>query len=143
MTVPEPPRRAHRNETLLHIVLPVAGAGLLILIALVIALVLQRRVQLHMLADVLATICLLCPTVICLFPLYLLLALLAAAMGRAHDSTIPYLEKLQNLTHTMAQRVRSVLNAITKQVININTKIEPFLDNFSIFEKHNPQGKNK
>lgn len=143
MMTPEPPRRTHRNETLLHIVLPVLGGGLLIFIALVIALVLQRRAQVQIIADVLTIVMLLCPMIICLFPLYLLMVLLAAATGRAHDSTIPYLEKLQNLTRSMAERVRSLMSAITKQVINLNTKIEPFLDSLSIFEKRNPEGKSK
>jgi E3 ubiquitin-protein ligase DOA10 len=141
MTTPEPPLKTHRNETLLHIVLPVAGGGLLILIAVVIALVLQRRVQVQILADVLSIIFLLCPMLVCMFPIYLLLVVLAAGMGRIHDGTVPYLERVQNFTRAIAEQAHTLMSAITKRVISLSTKIEPFLDKLSIFDKDNPQGK--
>jgi hypothetical protein len=141
MTIPEPPLKTHRNETLLHIVLPVVGGGLLILIGVVIALVLQRRVQVQIIADVLTIIFFLCPLLTCLFPIYLLLVVMAAGMGRIHDVTVPYLERANNFMRSIAEQAYALASTITKWVISANTKIEPFLEKLSIFEKHDPQGK--
>ncbi len=141
MLTPEPPPQTHRRETLLHIILPVLGGGLLILIAVVIALVLQRRVQVQILADVLTTLLILCPLLICLFPLYLIFVVLAVGMGKIHGGTAPRLESLRNFTQSLRERVSRWMNAINKNLINVLAKLEPYLQKLDIFEKHSSRGK--
>jgi uncharacterized membrane protein YeiB len=140
---PEAPLKTHRKETILHIILPMVGGVLLLVAALGVVLLMQQRAQVQIVADIMTMLFLLCPLLVCLFPLYLLLVILAFGMGRLHDGTIPHLERLQHFTASLAQRTRALMNRITAQVINLNAKIEPILDRLSVFEKRQPRGKDQ
>lgn len=133
------PKKTHRRETLLQIILPVLGGGLLIVTAMVIALLLPTRAQVGIVADVLVMVFVLCPLLLCTLPLYLIFVALAYGMARAHGGIEPYLDKLNALTQAASQRILKLLGTVSQWVINFNSKVEPILQRFSAFDKKDKQ----
>jgi|FLYN01.1.fsa_nt_gi lysylphosphatidylglycerol synthetase-like protein (DUF2156 family) len=143
---PERPAQAqHRRETLLWIILPVAGAGLVILAVLGVTLLvlLPRRAQVSILADWLLTVLVLCPVLLCLFPVCVLLVTAVFGMNRLHGKTERLMGKAGAMSETLVERTLDATETISKKSIDFNVKLahlEPLWRMFDEDEdgKHNP-----
>lgn len=125
----------HRRETLVYIILPFAVAVLLVVAGVVIAMILPQRAQVSVIADLLLSVLLLCPAVVCLFPLVLLLITGAVAMNQVHDKAALPLRRVEQLTENLARRTHRVTEVINRKAVELGVKsasIERLLD---IFEK--------
>ncbi len=117
--------KQHRRDTQLQIILPLAGGGLLLLIALVIAMLLPHFKQVAAVSDFLMTLLLLCPMAICLLPLALILTVAALYMNRVHDGTAGALGRLVMLSEKVSTRFDSAADTVAHKAIDVSVKLAP------------------
>jgi hypothetical protein len=138
---PQPPHESgteiHRRESRLQIYLPY-GIGLLILLTMVLVVALPSdpiwRVRAQAIADWTYTILCLIPMVLCVFPLFMLVALGIWGMYRLHGITEPPLRKLENLAAGLATRINNASEYVQRKTIDVSTTIEPALNLISTFD---------
>ncbi len=118
--------RAHRRETRLHIILPLAGGLVLILASLVAVLLLPKRLQVSLVADWLLLICFLCPTALCLFPVAIGMVVAAAGLGAAHQKTAGGLARVERLTARALERTQGATEKVNQTTINLSVKLAFF-----------------
>jgi len=130
----------HRRESRLQIYLPY-GLGLLILLTMVLVVALPTnpiwRVRAQAIADWTYTILCLIPMVLCVFPVFMLVAMSIWGMYRLHGITEPPLRKLENLAAGLATRINNASEYVQRKTIDVSTTIEPALNLISTFD--NPQ----
>jgi hypothetical protein len=130
----------HRRESRLQIYLPF-GLGLLILLTMILVVALPTnpiwRVRAQAIADWTYTILCLIPMVLCVFPVFMLVALGIWGMNRLHGITEPPLRKLENLAAGLATRINNASEYVQRKTIDVSTTIEPALNLISTFD--NPQ----
>jgi hypothetical protein len=128
---------AHRRQTRLLIVLPFALGVLLIIALAVIALALPDDRQTSLIADFLMTIVMLCPAVICLFPLYILMVIAAVGMSSVHRAAQKPLDRLNDLSESLYRRVDSASQQVAEKTIDANVRLTALDRNvFSIFDRN-------
>lgn len=115
----------HRRDVRLQILLPVAGGGLLLLIALIIALLLPQFKQVSAVSNFLTTLLLLCPLAICLLPLALILTVAALYMNRVHDGTAGLLGRLVTISEKVSTRFDSAADVVAHKAIDVSVKLAP------------------
>jgi hypothetical protein len=119
-------QKAHRRQTRTQIVLPMLGGVLLILAGVVIAALMPQRLQVGIMADFLFTVLLLCPLVICFFPLYILLAVAVFKFNDLHNALERLLGRAERVSENVNDRVRAGGDRLSRRVINTSVKIAPF-----------------
>jgi hypothetical protein len=127
-------RTRHRLETRSQILLPMLGGGLLLVGLLVAALLLPLRSQVSLVADLLLTIFVLCPMVLCLFPVYIVLMVLAFGMNKLHDAGARQLERAEKLSHSVATKTITAADSLSRKSIIINSAFAPLNRIWSIFD---------
>lgn len=125
--------REHRRQTRLAIYLPFAGGVLLLVILMVIAAN-QGGDRIATIGNFMLTLFVLCPLVICMFPLYLLMVLMVVGMNRAHTKTAGVLARAEDLTVKLRDRTYSLTDRAARTSINFNSRFA-FLDKLSKFER--------
>lgn len=127
----------HRRESRLQIYLPF-GLGLMLLLTLILIVALPTnpiwRIRAQAVADWTYTILCLTPMVLCVFPLFMLVALGIWAMNRLHGMTERPLRKLEILTAGLANRVNNVSEYIQRKTIDVSATIEPALHMIDTFD---------
>jgi hypothetical protein len=115
----------HRRQTLVQIILPLALVLLLIIGLLAAALLwlLPRRPQVSILADVMFTVLMLCPAVLCVLPITIGLVSAVFAMNRAHDSAARPLRRLEALSVRLTQRAESTADTINRKTIETSARM--------------------
>ena len=124
-TVPQQPSSAqiHRRETLLQVVLPLVGGLVLLLLLLLMALLLPRRLQVSLVADLMMTCMFLCPAVICVFPLYVILMVMAFGMNSVHDLAGRSLGRLQDFSRSVSEKAVETTDTINQKTVDISAKL--------------------
>lgn len=130
----------HRFESWLYIFLPMLGGGLLLVILLALALLLPMRAQVSLVADFMLIIFVLCPLVICTFPLFLLMVVLVYGMHVLHRRAENPLDHLEAFSRTMTGRVSDITNKVNAQVIDLASRFAFFDVIWSTFDR--PEGQN-
>lgn len=129
-------RDAHRRQTRLLIVLPFLLGVLLIIALAVVALALPDDRQTSLIADFLMIIVLLCPAVICLFPLYILMVVGAVGMSSVHRAAQKPLDRLNDLSEALYRRVDSASQQVAEKTIDANVRLTTLDRNlFSVFDR--------
>lgn len=131
MTKPGKSIREHRRQTRLGIYLPFAG-GILLLVLLMVIAANQGGARIAVIGDIMLTLFLLCPLVICMFPIYLLVVFVVVGMNRAHDKTAQVLTRAEDLTVKLRDRTYSVTDRAARASINLNSRFA-FIDRLSTF----------
>jgi hypothetical protein len=116
----------HRRETLLRIVLPVAAGLVALIVIVLLSMIALSSGQRSVMADVLATVLILCPMAICFLPLALGLVALAFLMNKVHDGTENVMGKALNLSEVIYHRVDRNSEKIARRMIDFSAKIAPF-----------------
>jgi hypothetical protein len=129
--------RALRRE----ILLPVAGGALLI-IALLIVAIAAGQTPVSGIANTMLTVLILCPLVLCLFPIYIVLIVALVGMNKAHNSIAKPLRRLEALSLSLRERTYSTSDRVARMSINLNSRFAP-LDKliFSAFDRPTPTPK--
>jgi hypothetical protein len=132
-----PSQTLHRRETLIYILLPVAGGGLLLLGALAVTLfgVLPRRPQVSVLADWLLTVLVLCPAVLCLLPVCILLMTLVFSLNRLHGTTEGLMGKAEDMSASLAERTVAATETVSKKSIGLTAKLALFDPLWRVFDR--------
>lgn len=126
--------RQHRRETWLYMIVPLAVTIFLVLLGIVVVLLLQRQLQVSLLADWMLTIMLLCPALLCTTVICILLFAAIALMSRAQRAAAQPLQRLQEVTNQVAERTTKAADSVNEVAINAASRFA-FLDRlFNIFD---------
>ncbi len=113
----------HRRETLLLVILPLLLVLLLIIACVVGVLLLPRRDQVSIVSDVMFTLLMLCPAVVCILPVTIGVIAAVFAMNRAHDKAAGPLRRLEDLSLKLAQRADSSTDTINRRTIDFSARL--------------------
>ncbi|MCU0511768.1 MAG: hypothetical protein MUE40_04265 [Anaerolineae bacterium] len=130
-------RTIHRRETRRQIWLPAGAALLLVLLLGTVPALLSdplARLRVAVIADVLFTVMILCPAVLCLFLLYVLVVAAIYGMWLLQRLAGTPLQRLEKATATLAQRVAGWTGRINQQVIGLNERFAALTWLFNLFD---------
>lgn len=136
-------RLLHRQQTRRHILLPFLAAVVVILLLLTAALLLQRRVQVSLIADLMFTLLVLCPLVVCLFPVYLLLVASVWGMGRLHDGTQRPLHRLADATERFTDSLITRAGQLNRGSIAASERLAAVLSVTDVLDSPDSASKGK
>jgi hypothetical protein len=132
----------HRRETRWQIYLPFLFA-LLLCIAIFGAIALLNdplaRARIAIMGNMVSMALLLCPLVICLLPLYFLLAAAIFGMGKLHRAVGTPLERLERATEWAVTQVNDWTAYLQQWLIRLNTSLAPLMALFSFFNSRSTQ----
>lgn len=111
-----------RKEQRQQIWLPFAAGGIVLLILVIFAALMPG---VSVVANVVLTVLLLCPAVICLLPIYFLLVFAVYGLNSAYNGAAKPLHRLEKLTATIATRTSRISDKLARQSINLNTRLAP------------------
>lgn len=134
-------RRLHRREMRRQAWVPFWLTLLVILGVLAISALLYGdtgRTQVAAIADWMVTVCLLVPLLICLPIIFVVVAVGVWGINWLHDTTQSPLERLENVTAMMAERVEKLSDKANERVIRQSERLAPWVRFFSIFETGTP-----
>lgn len=126
----------HRRETRWQIILPFLGGFAVIGAVFGIAATMNDPFAMQrvaIIADCMFSVMILCPMVICLFPVYLLTVVMMYGMNKLHQGTEAPLQRLETMTETLAQRAETLTKDVNQRVVNANVRLAPLLHWFSFF----------
>lgn len=115
--------QTHRRETRMGIILPFAVGIVVVLAGGVIAMLLPQRSQVSIIADLMVTILLLCPSVLCLFAVGIGLVAAAAGMNKVHNGAGKALGRAEGLTARVLTRTERVTESVNQRTINLSVKL--------------------
>jgi predicted PurR-regulated permease PerM len=137
-------KRLHRRDTRWRIMLPLALAFLLIFTLFgLVAFPAESvwRLRASAISDFLVSLLVLCPLILCLFPVYLLTVLLAWWATRLHRGVQPPLERLQTSLDQAGSQLQRTAEMLSHKTIDWSAKLAPLLSLLSFFDRpnHTPQ----
>lgn len=139
---PAPPREqgftAHRRETRTQLILPFVGALLIVLALTAVPLLLndpQARLRVSFVADLLMTICILCPAVVCFAVIYFVVVLGIFGMGVLHRMAGTPLERLERITARFATGIDGVTRRVNEKAIAWSASLAPVYRVLSWFDR--------
>lgn len=121
--------QAHRRQTLLRFVLPAVGValGLIVLVVLLIVpgspLQLRQPAQIGIIADWMLIWFVLCPVVICLFPIYVLFVVLFFGVTWVHNGTARGLRRVQLASQSLAEKTAVAADRLSRVSIGVNARL--------------------
>lgn len=115
--------QTHRRETRMAIILPFAIGIVVVLAGGVIAMLLPQRGQVSIIADLMVTILLLCPSVLCLFAVAIGLVAAAAGMNKVHNGAGKALGRAEGLTARVLNRTERLTESVNQRTINLSVKL--------------------
>jgi hypothetical protein len=133
----------HRRETILYLIVPMIGAGVIVLAGGVMTMLLPRRQQVTTLSDWVLTIVVLCPSVVCLFAICLILIVAVASMNKLHSMAAKPLTRLEDVSETMVERTSQATDSINEKTVDFGARFA-FLDRIlSAFDPPSENGDDK
>lgn len=129
-------RTIHRRETWQQIILPFMGGVAVLAAVFGIAAMMRDPLAMQrvsVIADCMFSALMLCPMVICMFPLYLLMVVAIYGLNKLHQGTESPLQRLENLTETIMQRVDGFTQNVNQRVVNANVRLAPLMHWLSFF----------
>jgi len=137
----EPGSVVHRRETRTQIILPFVG-GLLLIIGLTMLPLLirdeQARLRVSFVGDVLMTLFVLCPAVLCLAAVYFVVVLGIYGMTVLHRMAGTPLERLERISARFASGLDNVSDRVNKLSISWSSSLASVYRVLSIFD-HDPE----
>lgn len=140
MTQPMAPApRKRRRSIPWSIILPFSGGVLAIVLMLIVALAAGRTAPI---ADILLTLFVLCPLVICLLPLYLIGVVLITLMGRANQGVDGALTAAGRAADAAEGAALNVVNRAAKASITFNAAFARWQTlAYRLLNPHHPESK--
>jgi len=124
----------HRRESRNTITLPFFLVFVVLLAMVIAVLLLPQRAQVSLVADWMTLWLILCPVVICLFPIYLGVMLGIYGMNRLHKGTRTPLEKLQVSYSKNLKRVTDFTGSVNQRMIDTQVKLTPYMRYLQAFD---------
>lgn len=126
--------RAARRSVRFSVLLPFALL-LVLLVAIVVAVMsLRSPAQVALLSDSMLTVLVLCPLVICMFPLVILSLVLAPLLNRWHPKSRSPLRRLEAWTAGLEHNVEGWLGNVDERVLNWAVKLAPLRELLTAFD---------
>jgi hypothetical protein len=119
--------RQHRRETLLYVIVPLLVSVFIVLLGIVAVLLLQRQLQVDVLANWMAIVLVFCPAMLCTTVACILLFTGIFLMNRANRAAVKPLEKMNELAETAADRTARAAASINNTTVNVASRFA-FLD---------------
>ncbi|MGB1287326.1 MAG: hypothetical protein ACPG7F_12380 [Aggregatilineales bacterium] len=135
----------HQRDTRHRIILPFLLAWLLIIGIVMIAATMNdplARTRVSLIADFMILILVMCPAMLTLFVIYMLIIVMNYGMLKLHRATGTPLQRLENLTEKMAERVNNITGKANQQAMNLGTRFAPIAHFLSVFEDFDPDNEN-
>jgi len=126
--------KTQRQQTRRYIILPFFGVLLIFIVIAGLVFSLRTPTQVAVISDMLFTLFVLCPLVICMFPVVVIMLVLIALMNRLHDGTKSPLRRLEQWTFKMEQQVEGWARIVDSRVINYAVKFAPIRRILTIFD---------
>lgn len=117
-------QRQRRRQNLREIVLPFAGGVVFVLALTVITALLPREGAANFIANLFATLFLLCPLALCVFPFALLMVAAVYGMGRLNQLVYKPLRGLEGLTVKLNNGSSRLSQRIADTTIDLSTTYE-------------------
>ena len=133
------PAQQHQRQTRRMILIPFI-IGIVLLLALTIGAGLLGRLETAFISNFMLIIFVLCPVVLCLLPIYILMAVMVVGMNRVHDGLMKALQRLLNLSETARDRTYSLTDRASRASINLNARLAPLDIVFNAFEGNQQEG---
>lgn len=131
---PRPSDRDRQRETLRYLLLPMVVALLVVLLGAAAVMLLPQRSQVSIIADWMMSVLVLCPVVICLFPVCVGLIVAIAAMNRLHDSAAKPLRRAEDWSRTLVDRTTKTTDIVNQRTVSVSSRFA-FIDRlFSAFD---------
>ncbi len=124
----------HRRQTVLQLVLPMLLVVLLVVACVVLVLLFPRRLQVGIVADIMVTTFMLCPAVICMFPLALGMLIAVFGMNRVHDGLARPVRRVADFSHTLSERTISTTDMINQKTIDLSARLGGVYKLLSVLE---------
>lgn len=128
----------HRRETRMQIILPFMGA-LLIVIGLTVLPVLindpQYRLRVSFVGDLLMTLFVLCPAVLCVAVVYFVVVLGIFGMTLLHRMAGTPLERLERISARFAAGLDGVSKRVSNTAVSWSASLAPLYRILSIFDR--------
>jgi len=131
-------KRLHRRDNRWQIMLPLALAVLLVFILFgLVAFPAEPvwRLRASAISDFLVSLLILCPLIVCLFPVYLLVVVLAWWANRLHQGAQPPLERLQNSLDQAGAQLQQAAHTLSAKTIDWSARLAPLLSLLSVFNR--------
>jgi len=126
--------RQHRRETLLYLIVPLLVTVFIVLLGVGVVLLLQRQLQVSLLADWMLTVMVFCPALICTTVACIGLIVAVVLMSRANRAAVRPLQKMNDLTQSVADRTTKAAESVNSATVNAASRFA-FLDRLlNIFE---------
>lgn len=126
--------RQHRRETFIYLIVPLLLTVFIVLLGVVIVLLLQRQLQVSLLADWMVTVMMFCPALICSTIVCIMLCAAIFLMGRANQSLVRPLEQMNEATQSVADRAANVTHSINQTTIKAASQFAFFDRLLGIFD---------
>ncbi len=131
----------HRQQTRWEIILPAAGA--LLLIVLCVGFVASRAFlptlnesnRVSLLADWMLMVFMLCPAVLCVLPFALLGIVSVVGMSKAHGALGGLLTKAENASRLLEIRTTAVTNQVNQKTIAVSSRLGLIHKLLGVFER--------
>jgi hypothetical protein len=128
----------HRRETRLQILLPFLGGVLLVLFLTLLPVLIndpQARLRVAFVGDVLMTLFVLCPAVVCLVGLYFVVVLGIYGMNVLHRMAGTPLERLERISARFASGLDGVSQRVNNVAISWSASLASVYRVLSIFDR--------
>jgi flagellar basal body-associated protein FliL len=126
--------RAYRKQVRRYVTLPIVLLLLIMLATVVVMLLLQTRAQVAVVSDFLLTVFVLVPSIICLFPVVLLMFWLVDKVNSLHTGTKPPLRRIEQWTADLQDRVDSWARLADSRVLRWAVQFAPIRHVLTMFD---------
>ena len=130
--------KLQRQKTRRSVFLPFFLLILLMFVFVGIMLSLRTPAQVAIVSDFLFTLFILCPLIICMFPVVMLMFLLVALMNRLHIGAKSPLRRLEQWTYAAEKRVEGWASMVDSRVLNWAVRFAPVRRILTIFDAPSP-----
>lgn len=127
-------RRAERRKIWLSVLLPFLLVLAVALVTIGTVLSLRSPVQVSLMSDSLLTVLVLCPLVICMFPLVILSLGLVTLLNRWHPKSRSPLRRLEAWTALMEQNVEEWLGKVDERILEWAVRLAPLRQLLTTFD---------
>ena len=126
--------RLQRNRRWRGVFLPFGLMLMLLTVIIGMALSLRTAAQVAVLSDAMLTLLVLCPMVICMFPLVVLMLMLAAFAGRLQRISKSPLRRLESWAAVMENRADKWLGQVDERTLQWAVNFAPFRRILGMFD---------
>ncbi len=124
----------HRREMRLQIILPMLAGVLLLAVMVSSALLLPKGLQVSLIADLLLTIFVLCPTALCCLLPVALFVVMAVGMNKAHGKLAETLERVEGQARTATDKAAQAMDSVNQRAADASAQFASLSTMVDVFD---------